>query len=785
MKKTRLGKIVMLTIMALGAVCPLFGQLHYTAIDASKGISDNTALYIFQLRDNRMAITTYGNINIYNGASFQYVHAANCDTYHLEDYLGAYHVYEDLQHRLWVKTYQQTFCFDLVRNKWVNNIDSCFKEMGIEGTVADLFFDREGATWYVDGKTINRAIPSEKPKRFAIPDNTGALLDMETADGQLFLFFDNGEIIAYDIEKGKILYRKTYNPQNEDIVTATSMAVYKNKCFYQLRRINGTGRCMKFDTKKQEWTVLLETSYDLHTIALTADNSIMICSARDLWTINLNSLEATSTQTIIVDGKEQSTFDMNSVFGDNQGGIWLGTMDRGVLYAHRNLFRMKSVSDLSSFDNINIVKTFDLNLTDRRGWTWQCSYDGVVVNIDGKENRYFTEDGLSNNSIKSFAEDRQGNIWIASSYGITKAQVKNGKITFESFLETDGALACDYLAAPASMLETGEILFEGNNGYTLINPEETGSQPIRLCPILSAISVNGIKQSTYTRHLDLQYTENSLELEYASLNYSQPGRTIFRYRLIREGLRADTLWTTETASSYGGKADLHGLLHLSFSKLIPGNYLLEVEATTQTDVWNGERATLTFQIHQAWWKTPLAYTLYIIIIVALLAYAIYSYRLRVHRRRKEEIMMMRMQNLIELVNQNIRIDSKTVAASATETEEDDAEEEETTTDPLIAKAIDLIEKNISTQGYSVEQLSRDLCMERTGLYKKISLALDQSPSALIKSIRLHHAVDLIKNTNLSISDIAEQTGFSSASHLGKCIQTEYGCKASELRKAKQ
>lgn len=782
MNKIRLAKIVTLGLMALGAVCPMFGQLHYTAIDASKGISDNCALHIFQLRDDRIAITTYGNINIYNGATFQYVHASNCDTYHLEDYLGAYHVYEDQEQRLWVKTYQQTFCFDLVQNKWVANIDSCFKKMGIEETADDLFFDHDGATWYVAGKTINLAKPSEKPKRFVIPDDTGGLLDMETADGNLYLFFDNGEIIAYDIQKGKMEYRKTYNPHNEDMVTITSMVVYNDGCFYQLRRLNGTGKCMKFDTKKQEWTVLLETSYDLHTIALTKNNTVMICSARDMWTIDLNTLEATSANTIIVDGKEQSTFDMNSVFADNQGGIWLGTMDRGLLYAHRNLFRMKSVTDISSLGEINIEKTFGRELTDQRGWIWRCSFDGVSVEKDGTETKYFSEDGLSNNSIKSLAEDRQGNIWIASCNGITKAQVKNDKISFESFFQNDGALSGDYYDTPASMLETGEILFEGHNGFTLIDPESTESQTIPLSPILSAVFVNGNQRSAYISNLDLQYNENSLELEYASLNYSQPSHTIFRYRLVKDGFDADTLWRTETASSHGGKADLQGLLHLTFSELQPGNYVLQVEATSQADVWSGNRAELTICIHQAWWKTPIAYTLYIIIILMVLAYGIYMYRQRVRQRRKEEIMMMRIQNLIQLVNQNITINDSPSEEDNEEESEDLEQEDETFSDPLIAKAIDLIEKNISSQGYSVEQLSRDLCMERTGLYKKISSVLDQSPSALIKSIRLHHAVELIKNTDRSITVIAEQTGFSSASHLGRCIQAEYGCKASELRK---
>ena len=137
---------------------------------------------------------------------------------------------------------------------------------------------------------------------------------------------------------------------------------------------------------------------------------------------------------------------------------------------------------------------------------------------------------------------------------------------------------------------------------------------------------------------------------------------------------------------------------------------------------------------------------------------------------------MRIQNLISLVNEQSQ---RTKAVEKDEIEEiQDLDSD----DPFIRQAIELIEQNISTPGYTVEQLSRDLCMERTGLYKKISSLLDKSPSAFIKSIRLNRAVELIKTTDLTITEIAESTGFYSASHLGRSIQSQYGCKPTDLRK---
>jgi transcriptional regulator GlxA family with amidase domain len=75
-------------------------------------------------------------------------------------------------------------------------------------------------------------------------------------------------------------------------------------------------------------------------------------------------------------------------------------------------------------------------------------------------------------------------------------------------------------------------------------------------------------------------------------------------------------------------------------------------------------------------------------------------------------------------------------------------------------------------------------MERTGLYKKMTALLDKSPSLFIRSIRLQHAERLLIESDLSITDVAEQTGFSSASHMSKCFQEERGCTPKQVRERK-
>ena len=98
---------------------------------------------------------------------------------------------------------------------------------------------------------------------------------------------------------------------------------------------------------------------------------------------------------------------------------------------------------------------------------------------------------------------------------------------------------------------------------------------------------------------------------------------------------------------------------------------------------------------------------------------------------------------------------------------------------FLLQAATLVKQNINTPGYTVERLAADLCMERTGLYKKLTGMLDKTPTLFIRSIRMEHAAELMKEGNLSISEIASRVGYSSSSYFSKHFQEAFGCKPSE------
>ena len=161
------------------------------------------------------------------------------------------------------------------------------------------------------------------------------------------------------------------------------------------------------------------------------------------------------------------------------------------------------------------------------------------------------------------------------------------------------------------------------------------------------------------------------------------------------------------------------------------------------------------------------------LVALLIAAAFWSYAARM--RRRERRLMERLRELIQIpaTSEATSTEPLLVEESGLETEPEPEANE------FVMRAAALVEQNLNTPGYSVERLAADLCMERTGLYKKLTTLLDQTPTLFIRSIRMEQAARLLREEQLSVAEVAERTGFASAGYFSRLFQETYGCKPSE------
>lgn len=93
---------------------------------------------------------------------------------------------------------------------------------------------------------------------------------------------------------------------------------------------------------------------------------------------------------------------------------------------------------------------------------------------------------------------------------------------------------------------------------------------------------------------------------------------------------------------------------------------------------------------------------------------------------------------------------------------------------FIQKAIEIVEKNIDNTEFSVEELSHELNMSRVNLYKKLLSLTGKTPIEFIRIIRLKRAAQLLRGSQLTISEIAYKVGFNNPKYFTKYFKEEFG-----------
>lgn len=94
-----------------------------------------------------------------------------------------------------------------------------------------------------------------------------------------------------------------------------------------------------------------------------------------------------------------------------------------------------------------------------------------------------------------------------------------------------------------------------------------------------------------------------------------------------------------------------------------------------------------------------------------------------------------------------------------------------------------IKQNLDNTNFSVENLGEALNISRVQLYRKVKAILGISVSDYISNYRLENAKTLLENTDLSMSEIAYSTGFSSPNYFSTAFKGKYGVTPGAYKKS--
>ena len=121
------------------------------------------------------------------------------------------------------------------------------------------------------------------------------------------------------------------------------------------------------------------------------------------------------------------------------------------------------------------------------------------------------------------------------------------------------------------------------------------------------------------------------------------------------------------------------------------------------------------------------------------------------------------------------------AVEQTESPKDEApaEESEEQNDPaatsfFITRFKEAVEARLADSDISVEDLAAGMSLSRVQLYRKVKAITGSSPVELLRTARLNRGYQLLLTSDLSISEVAYQVGFTAPSYFTKCFKEEFG-----------
>ncbi len=171
---------------------------------------------------------------------------------------------------------------------------------------------------------------------------------------------------------------------------------------------------------------------------------------------------------------------VRSIAADRRGGVWVGTMDAGLLHLQPrgDSLREAAINQFTVADGLGDNFVYALML-DSRGDVWAGTYGGGVARYLRPENpgerasfrTYSKEQGLRSNYIHSLLEDREGNVWIGSKGGGVALLVTEA---YKVFTEREGLRSNMVLSV---IVDTrGHYWFGTDEGLTEFIPPETGDK---------------------------------------------------------------------------------------------------------------------------------------------------------------------------------------------------------------------------------------------------------------------------------------------------------------------
>jgi two-component sensor histidine kinase/ligand-binding sensor domain-containing protein/PAS domain-containing protein len=566
-------------------------SIHYShQADDYFSLSNDRVRSIFEDADGRVWVGTDSGLDLWNSDNRTFNHYYHDDSsrYSLTDNRIS-NIMQDKSGVLWVGTFSGV-------NKWnarLGSIEHIKKNDNAPSTlstnIVTSFAQSEGGNQWIGtwGGGLNYYDKNSKQYRiFKHDESKGALSD----DRVMSLLVDSknrlwvgtalgGLNLKLPGEDKFIIYQ--YNPSDTNSISN-----------------NGITRIFE-DSKNRIWVATIAGGVNLFT-----DNGFIRFKH---------------------DKTDPSSIGSNRVLAISEspnGIIWFATDGGGVSYYSPESRHFTSLSYKHPTHSIDKNMSF-ISILAKDNKLWLGGKDSglllVKLNKDDQSitqvKRFGRQDGLPSNVIFGILEDDTGLIWLSSNKGISVFTPETESI--KSIGTNQGLQGNEFNSGAYYKSGDGTMYFGGNNGFNRFNPRHVLVSNNRFRPdtVITNISIFNqslkLKQSIYeVEKIQLEYFDNFLTFRFAAMEFTQPDKNLYQYRLI--GISEQ--WTKP---SFEYRA--------SFANLAPGDYQFEVRSANNDGMW-GSVKNLKVIILPPVWRTSGAYLGYFILLMMFIYFNVTRFK---------------------------------------------------------------------------------------------------------------------------------------------------------------
>ncbi|MEG1255795.1 two-component regulator propeller domain-containing protein [Clostridium sp.] len=347
---------------------------------------------------------------------------------------------------------------------------------------------------------------------------------------------------------------------------------------------------------------------------LTGENikSLFLDSKGYLWIGSPDGLDILNTEdgtissiTELLLAKNITDVYIEDIYEDKDGVYWVGSFLGGGLTKidfnnnNNNIINYKDdgYKDNSNKKGINSIRSI---AEDENGNLWIGTNCGLrkFNKSKGEFTNYTTQDGLPNNTVYGVLLDDDGNPWMSTNNGISKLDVNTGE--FKNLSVIDGIQGNEFNGKAYHKSISGELFFGGTNGVNSFNPNNIIQTDYSPKVVFDEFEIQGESYKDING-LKIKYGKDIIRIKYFVPNYKDNKNIQYQYKL--EGFNDKWIAVSNTEVIY--------------SNLSPGQYTFKIKVRSQNGVIS-EESSVKFRIEPPLWMSKCAIIIYLLAIVIII-----------------------------------------------------------------------------------------------------------------------------------------------------------------------